>query len=174
MGSANNVGALLDLEVRKAQAAIGTSISGTLLANDLNVDISGRTVDATNTDTSETFSTITLNDGSFIFESLPTGTYTFDVNSALISEQMPMIVEVAPDEAVPARNQGRTGAPIHLVRERMLTSLQTSFSYGLRAEIAATRNAEIPPANNHYVVDKLTESDLSPDGRHVPCHDLSR
>ncbi len=82
LGRSDDVGALLGLELRKAKAAVSTSISGVLVADELNVDISGRTVIATNIDTSEQFEAITLNDGSFSLVDLSSGTYTYEVGFA--------------------------------------------------------------------------------------------
>ncbi|TRU69655.1 MAG: hypothetical protein EWV55_20760, partial [Microcystis viridis Mv_BB_P_19951000_S69] len=100
LGSPNNVGDLLEIEFSQARAAIGTSLTGTILANSLDIDISGRKVIATNTNTGVAFSTITLNDGSFIFDDLAEGTYSFEVQSAQIAEQMPLTVTVNANEAL--------------------------------------------------------------------------
>ncbi|MCA2657680.1 MAG: carboxypeptidase regulatory-like domain-containing protein, partial [Microcystis sp. M049S2] len=100
LGSPNNVGDLLEIEFSQARAAIGTSLTGTILANSLDIDISGRKVIATNTNTGVAVSTITLNDGSFIFDDLAEGTYSFEVQSAQIAEQMPLTVTVNANEAL--------------------------------------------------------------------------
>ncbi|WP_162052193.1 CARDB domain-containing protein [Gloeothece verrucosa] len=89
LGSSDDVGALLALELKKARAAVSTSISGILIAKDLNVDLSGRTVIVTNTETSEQFETITLNDGSFTLVNLSPGTYTYQVGSGAFESAPP-------------------------------------------------------------------------------------
>jgi hypothetical protein len=97
--ASSNIGVLLDLELRKAQSIIGTSLSGVVNAKDFDIDISGRTIIATNTNTLAKFSTITLNDGSFVFEDIPSGTYELEVKSAKLVSPLTTI-KILPGQAL--------------------------------------------------------------------------
>ena len=72
------------LEFRKAWAAIGTSLSGRGMCDDIAVDISARTVTATDMATGKVYSTTSLTDGSFIFEDVLPGTYQLGFDGALV------------------------------------------------------------------------------------------
>ena len=61
LGDAHDPIALAELEVRRAEAAIGTSIAGTLTATDPQVSLAGRTVVATDTATGDVFATTSAN-----------------------------------------------------------------------------------------------------------------
>ena len=74
LGPAGDVQLLYRLEVMKATAATGTSISGHATTTDLAVDLSGREVTARNLTSGDVYSTLSLTDGSFIFESVTPGT----------------------------------------------------------------------------------------------------
>jgi subtilase family serine protease len=100
LGSPNNIGDLLEIEFSQARAAVNTSMTGRILANNLDVDISGRSVTATNDENQLSFQTVTLNDGTFVFEHIPEGTYRFVVQSAQISSQTPVLATVHKDEAL--------------------------------------------------------------------------
>ena len=58
------------LDVDRAIAATGTSISGTIQSTDPQLGLAGLTVMATNQTTRDIFSTQTLNDGSFLLDSV--------------------------------------------------------------------------------------------------------
>ena len=72
------------LEFRKAWAAIGTSISGRGVSDRLAVDLSARTITATNVATGKVYTTTSLTDGSFVFEDVLPGAYTLGFDGALI------------------------------------------------------------------------------------------
>ena len=61
---------ILAQEFWKAQAALGTSISGSLFADDFDVDFGGQTVIAESTTDGKIFTALVLNDGSFVFSDL--------------------------------------------------------------------------------------------------------
>ncbi len=76
---------LLDLEVQKAVAAVSTSLAGTLHVSDPGVAIAGRTVYAVNSTTGAQYAVSTRTDGSFLFDTIPAGTYTFAVDGLLLT-----------------------------------------------------------------------------------------
>ena len=71
--------ALLQLEIQKATAAVNGSISGALQSPSLSTPIAGVAVFAQDTATQQSYSTATNDDGSFVFPTLPNGTYTISV-----------------------------------------------------------------------------------------------
>ena len=85
-------------EVAKSVASVaGTSLSGEFEVSDPAAAISGQTVFAQNTTTGDVFSAVTLNDGSFLFNSVPpggisAGSYTFDADGLLLTSNPPVIV----------------------------------------------------------------------------------
>ena len=99
LGPNNDVDNLLALELRKAEAAIGTSISGELFARSFSIDIAGVVVDALNTTTNEDFSTFTLNDGTFIFEDLTPGLYEFSIPDVLLTPDTQLPLDLQSGEA---------------------------------------------------------------------------
>lgn len=74
------------LEFRRAWAATGSSISGDGLAADVGLGISGRAVGARLMDTAAYFVTFSLADGSFIFETVPPGSYELDFEDAWVRQ----------------------------------------------------------------------------------------
>ncbi len=74
----------LQIELQRAIAATGTSITGAVTASDSTLGLAGRTVYANNTTTGDLFTAQTLADGSVIFDSITPGSYTFTVSGALI------------------------------------------------------------------------------------------
>ncbi len=76
---------LAELQIDRAQAAIGPSITGTLQTTDPQLALGGLTVYANNQTTGDVFATTSLNDGSFIFDTVTPGSYDFSVDGALIS-----------------------------------------------------------------------------------------
>ena len=87
LGDPENVKDLFNIEFNKALAAVNTSISGTLQDSEPGMSLGGLTVYASDTTSGATFSTTTLNDGSFAFPTLPSSTYTLGVNGVLVSTQ---------------------------------------------------------------------------------------
>ena len=75
---------LLALEIRRARAATGTSISGVGLATDPTVNSANRRITAHNSSTGEEFYTTSLNDGSFIFDRVSPGSYTFTFYGSIV------------------------------------------------------------------------------------------
>jgi hypothetical protein len=85
--------ALIGLEIQAARASLGTSISGRLQTAGFAIDISGQFVRALNRTTRETFVTTSLNDGSFVFESVTPGDYLFDVDNGVTNDTSPLRIE---------------------------------------------------------------------------------
>jgi 6-phosphogluconolactonase (cycloisomerase 2 family) len=111
-GDNRNEDELLRLSLTKVRATMGTSISGQVLSP-VQADVTGIQVRAANLDTSENFTAITLNDGSFIFEALTAGTYAFTVTSALIKT-------VSPDPVVLEAGQALSNVTIVLEKPMKL------------------------------------------------------
>ncbi|MBX9652516.1 carboxypeptidase regulatory-like domain-containing protein, partial [bacterium] len=84
LDDARNDGALLDIEVQRAIAAVRTSLRGSIVTDDLDVVISDRLIAATNVDTGEVITTRTYRDGSFLFANIPSGIYEFKVEGAVV------------------------------------------------------------------------------------------
>ncbi len=103
---------LFSLEVQKAVASVGTSISGIASTADPAIDLGGRSVVARNLNTQETFFTMALNDGSFIFERVTPGPYVFSFDGAVISSG---------NAATVAEGQVLAGVELHLVRGAKLS-----------------------------------------------------
>ncbi len=74
------------LEFRRAWAASGNSISGRGMAPDMALDISDRAVSARLSASGEWFVTSSLSDGSFIFETVPAGSYEIDFDGAWVRQ----------------------------------------------------------------------------------------
>jgi len=92
----------VDLEIQRAIAAVGTSITGTIQSTDPSVSLADRSVIATNETTGDIFSAQTLNDGSFILGSVAPGTYQFQVEGAIV--QGTPTAQVATNQAVTGVN----------------------------------------------------------------------
>ncbi|MFI5379361.1 MAG: CARDB domain-containing protein, partial [Tepidisphaerales bacterium] len=76
---------LLQVNIDRATAELNTSITGVLSAPDISVNIGGVYVTAINTATDQQFITRSYNDGSFVFPTLTAGTYSFQVDGALVA-----------------------------------------------------------------------------------------
>ncbi len=85
IGDASNVGDILNVAVQKAIAAVNSSISGVLVSNSLDVQIANVTVYAENTATKKVIATTSFNDGSFVFPTVPAGSYTLSVEGAFVA-----------------------------------------------------------------------------------------
>ena len=72
------------LEIERATAAVGTSITGTIQSTDPSVSLAYQTVIATNETTGDIFGAQTLNDGSFILDSVTPGTDRFQVDGTIV------------------------------------------------------------------------------------------
>jgi subtilase family serine protease len=105
---------ILAQEMWKAQASLGTSISGSLSAEDLDIDLGGRTVIAKGTTNGEVFTALTLNDGSFIFPDLPAGQYEFSVSELLIDSDIPMSVNLTEGKQADLVIPVDLGAQLHV------------------------------------------------------------
>jgi len=97
---------LMNIEAEKALAAVNSSITGSLQAADLSVSIAGIQVYAEDTSTQQIYATGSLDDGSFIFPSLPAGTYSLSVDGAIVDAGATVTV---------GNNQSVTGAAVSLV-----------------------------------------------------------
>ena len=90
---------VLQLAVNQAVAAVSTSISGVAVGTAPGVILAGNTITATNSTTGDVFITNILNDGSFVFPTVTTGSYTFTVPDDLI-DGSPAPVSVHAGQAV--------------------------------------------------------------------------
>lgn len=86
IGQNSDPGFLVELEFRKAQAALGTSIAGFAFGKDFDIDISGRAVEARNLTTGESFATLSLNDGTFFLSRVTPGNYEFRFDGAIVAD----------------------------------------------------------------------------------------
>ncbi len=84
LGLARDALPLLALEVQRALAATGPSISGRLTSADTTVSLADRSITARSVDTGDVYNTVSLRDGSFIFDRLPAGTYNLFADGALV------------------------------------------------------------------------------------------
>ncbi|HUY34489.1 MAG TPA: carboxypeptidase regulatory-like domain-containing protein, partial [Pirellulales bacterium] len=84
-GDNSNMQQLLNLEVRRAEAAVGTSITGVVQAPDPTVTIAGQVVYATNTSTQTVFDAKTMTDGSFILPNVDPGGYQLSFSDGLVT-----------------------------------------------------------------------------------------
>ena len=109
LGDANNLTDLVDLEVQKAIAAVGTSISGQLQAADLNVPLAGLNVYAQDATTGQTYYAVSLNDGSFVFNQMTAGTYEISVHGYQLASDV--AVTVSDGQAVTGVNATIASAP---------------------------------------------------------------
>ncbi len=98
MGDDSDPLTLLDLSTTQATAAVDTSISGVAVAPDPLLPIAGQVVNAINRDTGDSYSTYTLNDGSFVFPQVTPGTYALVYEGAIITSSS--TVTVADGQAV--------------------------------------------------------------------------
>ncbi len=135
MGDNRDPLTLLDLAVTRATAAVDTSISGVATSPDPLVPIAGQVVDAVNETSGDSYSTYTLNDGSFTFAEVTPGSYSFALEGAILtSAPTPMVVQ----------GQALQGVTLNLVAGAMLagqiTSLQTDVSIS-NAQVEAEGSA---------------------------------
>lgn len=89
---------LLALEADNARAAVGTSIRGKIITDDLLVRVAGVTVVARNVVSGDIFTTESLNDGSFTFSEVTPGTYALTVEGAVVANSSTF--DVSAGEAV--------------------------------------------------------------------------
>jgi subtilase family serine protease len=75
----------LQVAFLQAAAKISTSLSGRIFAPDIEVPIADQTITATNLATGQTFTTVSLIDGSFYFTHLTPGTYELRSQRGLVS-----------------------------------------------------------------------------------------
>ncbi|WP_182867972.1 carboxypeptidase regulatory-like domain-containing protein [Rhodopirellula sp. JC639] len=92
IGNVSDPGVLLQQELRRAQAAVSTSIRGIAYARDFAVEISGRTVLARNRSTGEVFGATSMNDGSFVFPVVTAGEYELEFEGAIQTGATPVSV----------------------------------------------------------------------------------
>ena len=99
LGDNRNPEHLAALELRFAAADLGDAIVGKLHAPDFAVDISGIKVTASDPNGGG-YTTISLNDGTFIFYGLEPGTYTFNAQGARIIDDPAVSVVLAQGQVV--------------------------------------------------------------------------
>ncbi|HEV7866789.1 MAG TPA: carboxypeptidase regulatory-like domain-containing protein, partial [Chthoniobacteraceae bacterium] len=103
-GSTRSAVPMLGVEFRRALAATGTSLTGTLRSNHAALDAAGQLVTAVNLTTGDSYSSFALNDGSFIFGRVAAGDYRFEVDGALVSSGATALV--ASGESLTGLNLG--------------------------------------------------------------------
>jgi hypothetical protein len=95
-GDPSSLTTLIKLEYQRAEAALSSSITGTVVPVDPHISVAGRTIEAINsTNPGSTYTAQVLNDGSFIMPSVPAGTYTFSVSGLLVGGTTPPTITVA-------------------------------------------------------------------------------
>ena len=119
MGDNSDPLTLLDLDVANVTASVGTSISGIVFAPDPQVLIAGQTIQAINQTNGDSYSTYTLNDGSFVFPEVAPGIYTFTYPGAIISN---------PPSVTVASGQALTGVSLNLIAGAALSGVITSLA----------------------------------------------
>lgn len=122
LGSPRELNPLLLLEFRRAQAAISTSLTGRAFSPDLAVDLSGRMVLAHNRTTGNWYATVSLNDGSFIFEGLGAGTYDLSLEGAIVVGGFTVTVP---------EGQARTGVVLSVERGGAIQGIVRNAATGL-------------------------------------------
>ncbi len=100
VGDPTDLDRLLHLEYEKVKATLGSSISGTVTSPNSEVLLTGKRIQAVSTtDPSGIIGTAIvgylLNDGSFVLPSVPAGTYTLEVQDAVVVSTTPGIITVA-------------------------------------------------------------------------------
>ncbi len=118
MGDDSDPMTLLDLAATDATSVVDTSISGIATAADPLVPIAGQVVYIVNQDTGDSYSTYTLNDGSFVFPQVTPGTYTFMVQGEAIA---------SPPTVTVASGQALQGVALDLVAAVSLSGTASSF-----------------------------------------------
>ena len=98
LGAPDDLHALLDMEIDKALAADNTSISGVVQSTEPGVTAAGQTILATDTATGDQYAATVLNDGSFVFDTLPASTYTFRVDGLTL--ESPPTVTLNPGQTL--------------------------------------------------------------------------
>ena len=94
LGSPNDPKALFNIEFNKALAGcVSTSLSGSLQSSQPGVGLAGQSVYAVDSTSGATFATTTLNDGSFVFSTLPASTYTLSVDGLLLTSNATFTVK---------------------------------------------------------------------------------
>jgi Carboxypeptidase regulatory-like domain/CARDB/Domain of unknown function (DUF4214)/Polysaccharide lyase family 4, domain II len=73
------------VELDRAAAALGNSLSGVIASHDARVSLANQTVVADNTTTGDQFIATTLNDGSFVVPNVTPGSYTLSVVGAVVN-----------------------------------------------------------------------------------------
>ncbi|HEX8342998.1 MAG TPA: carboxypeptidase regulatory-like domain-containing protein, partial [Tepidisphaeraceae bacterium] len=76
---------VLHLNFLTAAAKVNTSLSGRVFAADIDVPIAGRTVVATNTATGQTYSAVSWNDGTFVFDRIAAGQYALSYDAGTVA-----------------------------------------------------------------------------------------
>ncbi|MGD1277561.1 MAG: CARDB domain-containing protein [Tepidisphaeraceae bacterium] len=160
MGNNSDPTTLLQISVERATAALGTSISGTIFADDPNVALAGQTITAVNQTTHETYSSYSLNDGSFIFPVVDPGAFVFHLPNALI--QNPPIVTVADGQQV-------TGVTLNLTAATSISGHVVNYatskpSSGITVSLYDSQGnsyATTTDNNGYYQINGLASGDYS-------------
>ena len=121
---------LIQVSIDNAIAAVNTSMTGSILANDPSVSLSGRLVHAINTDSDEAFAAYTRSDGTFVFPELSAGDYSLTYDGAVTTA--PVLVSVAAGQAV-------RGVEVNVVPGALLSGVVTSQDSGHPVNTATVR-----------------------------------
>ena len=87
LGNPNDPKALFNIGSTNL-AAVNTSLSGNLQSSQPGVNLAGLSVYAVDTTSGTSFATTTLNDGSFVFSTLPASTYTLSVDGVFLHRRI--------------------------------------------------------------------------------------
>ena len=85
MGSTRNIALLRDLDVRRAMAATGASISGAISESTMDSGLIGQHLSATAPADGSAFSAVVMRDGSFVFERVLPGTYILALPDRIVT-----------------------------------------------------------------------------------------
>jgi hypothetical protein len=92
MGYADNPLEVMQIEVLKSLAAVTNSISGTITSTSPGFQVGGLVLDAYNSNGTDSFGAVVLNNGAFYLGNLTPGDYTFSLPGALLATANPVPV----------------------------------------------------------------------------------
>ena len=137
---------ILTVELTQDVAAVNTSISGSVQAADLDIPFANVQVTAKNTTTGEFYVTNTYNDGSFVFDTVTPGDYTFSFQGAIVGAMGPVAV---------ASGQAVSGVTLSVTAEAAIGGAATDAS-----TLSAVANATIEALAGSGAVYTTTSNSL--------------